>query len=308
MFYAYGVNNKIIILVANSTKYPSNIMIPHIKKTWCKDSPFKVFFYQGESQRAYIEKSHIYLKSPGGYMDMGKKFIECLEIVDSEYKYDYIFKTTTGSYINFTAFEKFIENFPKHNLYCAPLDIYPPTGRNKENQLNFGSGRGVFLSRDVVKKIIKGKSDWHHELYDDVALGKFLTQQKIHLTTGYRQDFKYYPVLKEFNFEDYHYGFRLDTSGIPRVFEIFSIYSIRSKLKYSENKKKRNYFIITIVDLLMNTLLTMIARLNFKFNSSFYKTRLNLFLNNIYKIIKKSPVTYKFFKSLKKKTNIRTAI
>lgn len=308
MFYAYGVSNKIIILVANSTKYPSNIMIPHIKRTWYKDSPYKVFFYQGESQRAYIEKSHIYLKSPGGYMDMGAKFIECLEIVDSEYEYEYIFKTTTGAYINFASFEKFIENFPKNNLYCAPQLVYPPTGRTKENRINFGSGRGVFLSRDVVKKIIKGKSDWHHELYDDVALGNFLTHQKVNLTAGYRQDFTYYPVLKEFNFEDYHYGFRLDTSGIPRVFEIFSIYSIRSKLKYFKNKTKKTYFLIVTVDLLMNTLLRMIARLNFRFNSSFYKILVNSFLNKIYKIIKKSPVTYKFFKSLKKNTNMKTDI
>ncbi len=308
MFYAYVMSNKVIILVANSKKYPSNIVIPHIKNTWFKDSPYDVFFYQGESNDVKIKDSHIFLHSSSKYMDMGKKFIECLEVIDKKFEYEYIFKTTTGSYINFQNFEAFVNNLPEKNLCCAPVGLYPPSNRTQENQISFGSGRGIFLSRDVVKRIIEESSEWDHSLYDDVALGKFLFDRKIKIKSGYRQDFNFFPTLNEFNFNNYHYGFRLDTSGIPRFLEILSIYSIRSKLKYFNDNKKFQFLIIKITDFIFTAIFKIIFFINIKHQSKNYKLKMNSLLEKLYKKLKKSKTIYNILKFVKNKLNIRTSI
>ena len=118
------MSNKVIILVANSNKYPSSIVIPHIKKTWFKESPYKVFFYQGESNEVKIKDSNIFLNASSKYMDMGKKFIECLEVVDKNFDYEYVFKTTTGSYINFQNFDAFVDTLSEKNLCLMIKKIY----------------------------------------------------------------------------------------------------------------------------------------------------------------------------------------
>ena len=65
--------------------------------------------------------------------------------------------------------------------------------------------------------IINKQNEWDHSLgLNDVSLAKLLNEHNIPLKIGYRQDFKSYPKIKEINSNNYHYGFRLDTSGIPR--------------------------------------------------------------------------------------------
>ena len=112
------MKKKVIIIVQNSAKYPSNIIIPFIKKTWVKNTTHKVFFYEGNSKNERIDKMNIYLDAPGTYAGMGEKFIKCIELIEKNFQYDYIFNTTTGSYINSIEFDKFVTNLPKNNIYC----------------------------------------------------------------------------------------------------------------------------------------------------------------------------------------------
>tara|TARA_B100001250_G_scaffold413578_1_gene448171 strand:- start:4194 stop:5105 length:912 start_codon:yes stop_codon:yes gene_type:complete len=303
------MNKKVIIIVQNSNQYPSNIIIPFIKKTWVKKTDHKVFFYQGENKHERIDKMDIYLDAPGHYAGMGEKFIKCIELVDKKFEYDYIFNTTTGSYINSEKFDQFIKNLPKKSVYCAPEDFYPPINRTEENTIAFGSGRGVFLSRDIIKLIINKKNEWDHSIgLNDVSLGKLLNENNIPLTIGYRQDFFGYPQINELNSDNYHFGFRLDTSGIPRFFEIISLLSINNKIKYLRKENKIRYVQIKIFDFVFHILFSIISTMNLRHHSSSYKAIVNSMFNFIYKRAKKNSYMYKQLKKLKKKFNIKTEI
>ena len=303
------MKKKVIIIVQNSAKYPSNIIIPFIKKTWVKNTTHKVFFYEGNSKNERIDKMNIYLDAPGTYAGMGEKFIKCIELIEKNFQYDYIFNTTTGSYINSIEFDKFVTNLPKNNIYCAPVDFYPPINRTKENSITFGSGRGIFLSKDIIKLIINKQNEWDHSLgLNDVSLAKLLNEHNIPLKIGYRQDFKSYPKIKEINSNNYHYGFRLDTSGIPRFFEIISLLSINNKLKFLAKENKRVYVLQHIYDFIFSSVFSIISAVNIKHHSSRYKDYVNYFINSIYKIVKKNSYIYKILRKVKKRFNIKTQI
>ena len=42
--------------------------------------------------------------------------------------------------------------------------------------INFASGSGYFISKDLVIRVLQNKDLWDHNLVDDVSLGKLLTR------------------------------------------------------------------------------------------------------------------------------------
>ncbi len=306
------MEKKVIILVRNSNKYPSTIMVPILKKTWIKNTRHKVFFVQGGSEEQKIEGMDMFLTSPVGYFDMLQKMNDSIEYLnENNFEYDYVFITTTGSFINFKEFDKFIDYLPYNNVYCGPLDFYPPVRPTKEEIIPFISGRGIIFSKDICDLIIANKNSLDYGLLDDVGWGKLLiVDNQIRPYAGYRQDFKNFPRLNDINFNNYHYGFRLDTWGIPRIFEIFSLISLHNRMKFFYSKEKRIFklLLIKLSDYIVFNLLLLIRFFNFKYHHVSYKTFLNRLLNNIYQLLKKNKIIYKFLSKAKNKYNIRTEI
>tara|TARA_Y100000741_G_scaffold358974_1_gene338926 strand:+ start:669 stop:1592 length:924 start_codon:yes stop_codon:yes gene_type:complete len=307
------MKKKVIILVRNSNKHPSSTMVPFIKRTWVRNTKHKVFFVQSGAEENRIEGMDMFLTSPTGYMSMTEKMHDCLEYLnENNFEYDYVVMTTTGSYINFKEFDKFIEYLPSNNVYCGPLDFYPPVRPTEEEVIPFVSGRANIFSKDICDLIIANKDSIEQSLLvDDVAWGNFLIKENnIPPTRGYRQDFKNYPRLKDINFNNYHYGFRLDTWGIPRIFEIFSIYSIHKKMNYKYNQKESlaKSTLVKIFDFFFYNLFTVISFLNLKYRKSQIKDFLNSILHWLYRILKSNKILFKFFKKIKNKFNIRTHI
>jgi len=306
------MKKKVIILVRNSGKYPSNVMIPFIKRTWVKNTNHKVFFIVGGSSERKINGNNMYLTTPRGYMQMLPKIIESIEYINEEkIEFDYLFATTTGSYINFNEFDKFINNLPEKNVYAGPLDFWPPVRPSSEQIIPFVSGRGNLFSKDITNFILENKNLHNYDLIDDVAWGKLLiVDNQIRPYAGYRQDFKNFPRLNDINFNNYHYGFRLDTWGIPRIFEIFSLISLHNRMKFFYSKEKGIFklLLIKLSDCIVFNLLLVIRFLNFKYHLVSYKTFLNRLLNSIYQLLKKNKIIYKFLSKAKNKYNIRTEI
>ena len=88
--------------------------------------------------------------------------------------FDYIYRTTTTSYLNLEHLYDFIQDKQSDCYYAAP-EMYH---QDKENdvKIKFGSGVGFFLSKDLVECVVNNRNKWKYEYLDDVAVGDLLIQ------------------------------------------------------------------------------------------------------------------------------------
>lgn len=295
------MNKKIIIIVQNSNRYPSNLMVPFIRKTWGNSKDIQTIIFQGDSIENYIDSKNIlYLNVPGNYESLTDKLLSCLEWVDNNLEYDYILRTTTTSYINIVNLQKLVNKLPASNLYCSTPDTYPPYKHEKEDEIIFGSGAGVILSKDLIKLIINNKNKWDYSLLDDVAMGKLLTyENNVNLTNGSRQDFTTYPIQKNIDFTNYQFRFKLSDNLLPRFLEVFIILTIH--LKFLNHQKPilfRNY-LIHVIDIVMVFIFKIFYFSNLKRYIPRLKILRNRFLNKVFFQLKKIKFMQKYFKKVK---------
>jgi hypothetical protein len=109
------------------------------------------------------------------YATMKWKDLAVLDYFYRETDADYLFMTTTSSYIrSFKLMEK-IASLPTHGLYAGAV-AYPGA--------NFAAGHNRLYSRDVVKKILEARQKLRCGVIEDLALGNlcnFLSIQLIEL-------------------------------------------------------------------------------------------------------------------------------
>ena len=75
--------------------------------------------------------------------------LDCFEWVLENIDFDYIYRTTTTSYLNLEHLYDFIQDKQSDCYYAAP-EMYH---QDKENdvKIKFGSGVGFFLSKDLSR-------------------------------------------------------------------------------------------------------------------------------------------------------------
>lgn len=121
-------------------------------------------------------------------------------------KFDYIFRTNCGSYVNLKLLKKFIKdnNIGKENVYLA-IENKP-----KDIDFSYGSGAGILFSRDVIKKIIDNK-EYLKKGIDDKVFGKVLIENcNIGVTKGaLRKDLKINEINDQIiDDKCYHYYYK----------------------------------------------------------------------------------------------------
>jgi hypothetical protein len=215
--------NKVLILVPFSKKYPSNQILSSIKKTWGNNSVFETIFYTGDNEFNQLNSNFLELNVSNDFKDFGKKTLLCFEEILKYRDFDYVFRTNTSSY------------------------------------LNFGSGAGYILSKDLVELIVNHKKAWNHDLNEDVALGRILYDLEVPLNQLDRYDIESLRDLKNIDLKHYHYRFRIDKSGYPRIFEIFILKIINYKI---ENKEKDIFLFNNLVINVFTIMLTISKFLN----------------------------------------------
>tara|TARA_B100001996_G_C18670117_1_gene596388 strand:- start:3303 stop:4208 length:906 start_codon:yes stop_codon:yes gene_type:complete len=295
------MNKKIIIIVQNSNKYPSNLMIPFIKKTWGNNNEIKTIIYQGDSTEDNLDSKNILrLKIPGDYEHLTHKLLHCIQWIDKNLEYDYILRTTTTTYIDIDNLKNLIKTLPPSNLYHSTLVTYPPFPHKKEDEIIFGSGTGTILSKDIVKLIINNLDKWDYTLLDDVAMGKLLTyENNIKLTIGSRQDFKNYPTQKNIDFNNYLFRYKLSDNLLPRFLEIFIILTIHLKILNHRKQNLIRTFLIHIIDMVFILIFNIFYFFNFKRYIPKLKILRNRMLAKIFLQLKKIKFMQKYFKKIK---------
>lgn len=109
----------------------------------------------------------IVTESPEEASLIGLKTILALKHVLKNYNFDYVFRTNTSSYLDVSKLLEFLESQGKKNLYGGFV------GRVFRD-IQFASGAGILLSRDLVERICDAEISWKHGLLDDVALAEVI--------------------------------------------------------------------------------------------------------------------------------------
>jgi len=233
---------KILVLVVASDTYPSKRNKKIIEKTWAKDTSTdtKVLFYKSGDMTRFVKENEIILEVGKSTLDMSKKNILAFQFALENYDFDYIFRTTTASYVNLNLLRKYIDdNFTEEkNLYSG---IILETNDHSGNNIKFINGAGIIFSRDVIKKIVKNREKLDFNLWDDVGIGKLLNQLKIIPKEGERFDIKGNIFSQNISKRHYHYRCRIDNHyGYPRFLEF---YVIKYLHKLINNKSTNKIFI-----------------------------------------------------------------
>lgn len=151
------------------------------KSTWdsVEIPNIETFYFFGNSDKNFITGNTIFTTTEESLENCGKKTLHAFEMIYN-FEFDYLFRTNSSSYIDKLNLLSFVATQPNTNFYCGII--------GNHNGINFCSGSGYFLSRDVFDLTMKHKDEWDHQFIDDVSLGKLLTSKGINLKNAKRVD------------------------------------------------------------------------------------------------------------------------
>jgi len=164
---------KILIVILSANLSPWDKLTDTIENTWgsFKNKNVEIIYYYGDKDKAQygpiLEKNKLYLNHDETFENIGRKTIEMFDYIIKHFKFDYILRTNSSSYINQDMLEQF--------LYTKERENYAGAVIGNHHGINFLSGAGYVLSRDVVELVLKHKNKWDHSYIDDVALGLLLS-------------------------------------------------------------------------------------------------------------------------------------
>lgn len=253
------MNEKILILLLSSKKYPSPRNEKVQSQTWIKDANkygIEVIQFVGGYENTIYEKPFLKLTSGDGIKDVGYKTIETFEWSLKNRNFDYIFRVNSSSYVDIKKLIQFVNSIKTDTLYAGNV-LYL-----KMLDLNFVSGSAIILDKYSVKKIVSNKAIWDHNIIDDVALGKLCKAINIPPTSGEFVEIKKNVFSYEKIESSYHYRCKLEDYGYPRFLESINMINL-SKLNNNNPPNK-------IAMKLSVFMFKFIKLINFKFYLNYY--------------------------------------
>lgn len=131
-------------------------------------SPLKNFLPNVEaSKELNCRHPALCVRFPDTYVTYRWKLLGLMNYFFTQTSHDFLFTTTTASYINLPVLSELIDKFAPGDLYFGALP-YEGAG--------FVSGSNRVFSRLTVKKILLGKSHWEPGVIEDLAVGQLLSK------------------------------------------------------------------------------------------------------------------------------------
>jgi len=234
-------NYKILVLVISSDTYPSKRNKKSLLKTWVQNIPsnMNVYFYKAGRNTTLKKNNEIILEVGKSTREMSKKNILAFEYVLNNFDFDFIFRTTTTSYVDLSKLKYFIKNnfSNKDHVYCGKI---METNDLQGNKCVYANGAGLIFSRKTLQAIVDQKDKLDYLLWDDVGLGKLLNEVlNISPSGGFRHDIPGNIFKHNTDRNHYHYRCRIDNHyGYPRFLESFLIKYLHDYL--TETKTNQN--------------------------------------------------------------------
>lgn len=194
MYYSHISPDKIIVLILSTVEPNYSSFKQAIYQTWFKElekSGIKCFFYSGNSSQDIIKKDEICVNAPDNLKGTAIKFLKATNLVLKEYpSTQIIFRTNLSSYIdvkNFIAFinSRNIQNddytgvigsttYYKEYFYGNRIAQIILTHIPLGERIDFVSGAGIFLGRNVLDSILSDNKTKPLHLIDDIMIAKYL--------------------------------------------------------------------------------------------------------------------------------------
>lgn len=215
---------KILILVLSFNDNNLYTKLYNTQKiTWdsVKNENVDTFYYFGNSEKNFIKDKNVYVTAKENYFfNLGEKFLQALDLIKN-YEFDYIFKTNSSSYVDKALLIDFVKDKPTNNFYCGIM--------GKFNNIDFISGAGTYLSKDLVSYILENKSKWNHNLIEDVATADLLSKINVKLSLGKRFDLTEvsYNPSQEIDPNHYHYRCKMQYSRELDILNMHKIFNIK---------------------------------------------------------------------------------
>jgi len=154
----------------------------------------ETYYYFGNNTKNHLVGNNIYTNVTESLMNCGNKSIEAFKII-VDMDFDFVFRTNSSSYIDKLLLKKHLENKPKNNFYSGVIGDH--------FGIQFCSGSGFVLSKDLVQLLIQNENSLNFNLIDDVCFGQFLSSKNISLINSYRFDIT--QEVREIDLNFFHY-------------------------------------------------------------------------------------------------------
>lgn len=292
---------KIIILILSSDTYPSKRNKKIIQKTWgcSQNKNLDIYFYKAGNETYLSKDNEIIVKSGKTSIEISKKNIEAFEYVFKNFKFDYLFRTTTTSYVNPDLLMKFIKSEVQNEEFVYSGKVMQ-TNDHSGNSVNFVSGAGILFNNKVIEKILDNKSKVNYDLWDDVGIGKLISELNIKPIEGFQYEIKGNIFKEKLNVNHYHYRCRIDNHyGYPRFLEKYVISYLHKFINKIEISKSKILFWNLIFEISKIIYVQYPFLKLFNFLKSFIKLLIpKIFMKNFYKKYKKinEKINLRYFK------------
>ena len=165
----HGISHvKTLVLVLATHVEPFPALIATIKRTWASVQVpnVDVLFYYGGDRNA-LQGRDLLLAVADDLSNVGRKTLVCFDYVLEHMDFDLVLRTNCSTYIDLPNLRDYID------ANAEPERFYAGKGSSVDG-IDFATGTGIFLSRDLVKIAVDQRSHWDHSYLDDVALAKLL--------------------------------------------------------------------------------------------------------------------------------------
>lgn len=159
---------KTVVLVLATRVEPFPTLIETIKRTWAAapvDDVDVLFYFGGD--RLSLRGRDLSLSVGDDLSNVGRKTLACFEYLLEHVEFDLVFRTNCSTYVDLPNLRRYIED------NAEPARFYAGKGASVDS-IDFATGTGYFLSRDLVQLVVEKQAAWDHSYLDDVALGKLL--------------------------------------------------------------------------------------------------------------------------------------
>ena len=187
---------KILVLIISSNSMQAYIDLQGIWKQYMNSDPehFEVYFIAASPDLATpyeIKGNYLTVKGEESYVPgIIDKTMLALETMQPRLKeFDYVLRTNLSSFYVFPRLLNFVKTLPKYRCYCG-VQLYLP--ETHLGLINFVSGAGILLSRDLAQMLINEKDKIfkiNKDLPDDVLIGYFFQNAHIASRPAQRTDF-----------------------------------------------------------------------------------------------------------------------
>lgn len=131
-----------------------------------REAQLRLIAMKAMQSKVRLENCDLIIRVPEMYPLITAKTLAAMRFVLEEFEFDYLFRTNSSSYINIKHVQNFAAQMPRLLAYAGP------PGRS---DVDFASGTGILLSRDLLELVVEDDQLDVLEI-DDVAIGRSVSR------------------------------------------------------------------------------------------------------------------------------------